>query len=520
MSMAAGGELTPARVVLWYGTLPDIGVRERLEQRGIRIDELGGNVGPVALGQLASATAVVFHHSVDGVEKEFAGYKNIKEFINHGLRIFIVCNPSAEERILREHLVPESNEYPWSEGVRFIPDFKGVNFDYFVHLPSRRRWRSQYNLPAMLEDLTGEERILLGRAFPNAADLKLKEITPGFSKARVFMVHEKRHDSSLSHWTQPKLVKIGRRKALLREVDAMKQVSPYVPFELRPNYEAHAAGFTKALYVADFVDKSESLLHVAHDGRAEGALSTLFFRTLGVWRDCASQRPASNESLAAAAERLGMITVGSIESAYRESSDFTERKIDLEALWAQAKEIRFDHRVATIHGDLHGENVRVRGEDAIIIDLGEIKGTGQEGAGAPLCFDAAMLDVALAFQCVNVPGKPNDLDDFKQSEWTEEIQSYYNFKSLTSGPPRSEKYLGGWLHGCLQRIRAFATYDKSDPFEYPIAVAIALWRWCKFPPVSEYRSMDRGRRVRALILGAAILRDAIEEHSIREKDTQ
>ena len=179
--------------------------------------------------------------------------------------------------------------------------------------------------------------------------------------------------------------------------------------------------------------------------------------------------------------------------------------IDLGALWERAKAVRFEHRVAIIHGDLHGENVRVRGQDAIVIDLGEVRGTHDLGNGAPLCFDVAMLDVALAFQCV----EERELKGaFVDEDWQAQVKDCYGFDQLQGNTALKEKRFGNWLQGCLHRIRAFGNYQQSDRLEYPIAIAIAMLRWCKF----ESRGQgDKGRRGMALTLGAEILEKAVSE---------
>lgn len=501
--------MNQTRELLWYGRPPLPGTRSRLEERGYRIERMLGEQS-FPKGRLGQVFAVIFDHSVDGLNKPLSGYELIKDFINHGLPIFIVCSQPERSAVTSRFLSPHGSAYPWEEVVQFLPDFKGSNFDVFVKLERGAPWtNTAIDLTGHGEGLTEEEEILLARAFQNARQIKLSQITPGFTQSRVFMVHEEKKRNSFAHLAQPRLVKIGPREKVLEEVKAMKEVSPFIPFELRPNFEVSVRGFSKALYVADFVDKSEPLLEVAHDGRAEAALSNLFYRTLRVWRECAWGRPLSTDSLADAAERLGMLLIHKIKPEYLESESFAKLRIEPKELWEKVKTIKFPHRVATIHGDLHGNNVRVRGDDAIVIDLGEVQGTDSDGA--PVCFDVAMLDVALSFQCLD---ERQSGGDFDQPAWEDEVSKYYNLESLQSASHFKGTNLGSWLHGCLQRIRAFGTYEQSDPLEYPIAVAIAMWRWCKFDSSGPG---DKGRRVVALILGAQILQEAIRSFDARTR---
>jgi hypothetical protein len=208
-------------------------------------------------------------------------------------------------------------------------------------------------------------------------------------------------------------------------------------------------------------------------------------------------------SLVAAAERLGILTPGKIRPEYLDSERIRRQGIDVDALWTQLTTHVFAYRAATIHGDLHGENVRVRGDDAILIDLGEVRGDTQPDRGAPLCFDVAMLEVALVFQYRSEKDGP---DVFEQPEWEAEIKPFYELDAILKSPSiDSAPKPDSWLFGCLQRIRAFGIYDQSHQYEYAIALAIALWRWCKFEPIAEGRQADKGRRVVALELGARII---------------
>lgn len=480
--------------LIWYGPLPLPGVLERLQERGFTLksdpadDDIKDNLLSVTL------MAVFCHDKATDLRGK---YPHIRQFINHGLRVVIVANRREHVRIeeaLRENV---DGDFPWREKLIFMTSVSGTNFDNFINFEPGPKWTGITIEEQQLDKtLTPDERLLVARAFPKAKEVHVTELSSGFSGARVFMMHEKRNVSSIAHWAQPRLVKIGTRAALANEVGNMREVSPFVPFELRPNLEMHVEGFHKSVFVADFVENSESLLQAARAGRAETAISNLFNRTLRRWRDTAWQCPKSDESLAAAAERLDMITPSKIHSQYIETEMAQKLDPNIHQLWTYLKSINFPHRVASIHGDLHGDNVRVRGDDAILIDLGSVLGAKN---GAPLIFDVAMLEVALLFACT-----ADEKDDkFKQPTWENEIRAYYKLNAIMSTPDRDAAPTPtSWLFGCLQRIRAFGIYDQSDPHEYAIALSIAMWRWCKFAP--QFKA-DEGRRVVALEIGAHIM---------------
>jgi hypothetical protein len=498
--------MTVVKTVLWYGEPPSPGIQHLFDVRGFTIRE---NPASEAIEDwlLGQTLVVVFNYTESNTEKVEAGYEHLAMFIQHGLRLlFVGVATETVARIREEHFKQLDAEYPWDDSVRFLPHLKGLNFDVVIDCPPGPRWRNlTIKQDGNFKKLGDEEHRLVSRAFGKADEIQLLKIAGGYTGARVFMAHEKRRevDASIGHWSQPRLVKVGSREEVSKEVLAMNEVSPFIPFELRPNLETSIKGLRKAIYVADFVDKSESMLDVARAGRAEGAISNLFNRTLQRWRDRANQRDKQFGSLAEAAEQIGFASADWIQSGYLQSEKFRKCGHDIKALWATLSDIKFSYRAATIHGDLHGENVRVRGDDAILIDLGAVRGKTEVGQGAPLCFDVATLEVSLAFHYRGVIDGPNT---FEQPLWESEIRPFYNLDAILSTPSiDSAPQPDSWLFGCLQRIRAFGIYQQSHRYEYAIALTIALWRYCKFPP-SQYADADEGRRVVALILGAEIVK--------------
>jgi hypothetical protein len=458
---------------------------------------------------LGTTLVAVLNHTVSDASQMPAIFGRLSLLIDHGIRVLVLEADRDHLKIVKETFLQSiSAAYPWDQAIRFASDLKGVNFDNILGYQPAPKWSGRpIKQIGRSEPLTDEELRLVDRAFPKAQEVNLQQISSGFSGSKVYMAYEKRSEveSSVAHWTQPRLIKIGDRSVLSMEVGAMRAVSPYVPFELRPNLEIYIEGFRKAVYIADFVDKSESMLDAARAGRAEAAISNLFNRTLRRWRDRAGRCDMSTEPLTHAAVRLGMIEPAEICDEYLESDSIQRQGIDPTTLWGILDKFRFEHRVATIHGDLHGDNVRVRGDDAILIDLGAVKGDTETGMGAPLCFDVAMLEVALLF---TYRGLQDGDNSFHQPAWREQIEPFYELGAILSSPsvdvaPRPDD----WVTGCIQRIRAFGIYEQSHRYEYAIALAVALWRWCKFRSAGD---ADKGRRVVALELGAHII-NQIEE---------
>jgi len=488
--------------LLWYGASPLPGIIDRLEARGFQVVENPSreHIDDPLLG---ASRIVVINHEDAWSDALGQPYAHLKKFIDHGLRILVVAERSLWSDIRQNRLESIDAAFPWDDAVRFMEDWRGISFDNVSSYVPSAPWKHVHLLTdESFEGLTEEEVCLVCRAFPKAEQVKLIEIRKGMSGSRVFMAHEKRRKdaASISYWTQPRLVKIGSRTSMVEEVAAMRDVSPFVPFELRPNLDAHVEGFHKALFVADFVDRSEPMIEAARAGRAEEALSNLFNRTLGQWRSRGGLTQGPSESFASAAKRLGIVWLEAILPEYTASELFESAGIDLTSTWAQLGGISFPHRSATIHGDLHGENVRVRGHDAVIIDFGSVKGNDKPGYGAPLSFDVAMLEVALVFD----GNTRDDEASFDQSKWQQDIERWYRFGAQHKVHIDLEPGNGEWLPGCLSRIRAFAIYEQSDPREYPLALAIAMLRLCKFPP----RTLaDKRRRLAGLMIAQRLIRD-------------
>lgn len=506
--------MVPVKTILWYGRSPLAGIRYRLERRGFFIVE-NPEREKIDNCLLAVTHIVVIDQAGGSAGGAFSNFDLFSEFIDHAIRVLVIGADRVS--ILENHLRKIDKDYPWDDAVLFLSDLKDTNFDNILEAPSEQRWQGfLIKQIGKFEKLTSEDLRLVARAFPKAEEVHLRKISDGLSGSRVFMAHEKRRDkeTSIAHWTQPRLLKVGSRSSMSKEVGAMKAVAPFVPFELRPNLEVHVEGFKRAIYVADFVDKSDSMLDAARAGRAEAAISNLFNRTLHRWRDRARQCSMVTGSLVGAAERLGVLTFSSIQMEYLQTERVQQLRLDFKALWDDLSNHTFAYRAATIHGDLHGENVRVRGDDAILIDLGAVKGDTTPGQGAPLCFDVAILEVALMFA---YRGEVDGKDEFEQNEWEAQTRPFYDLDAILRSPSiDSAPDPDSWIFGCLQRIRAFGIYEQSHEYEYPIALVIALWRWCKFPPLSK-GGADKGRRVVALELGAQIIQQITERENGKSK---
>jgi hypothetical protein len=427
------------KTILWYGAPPLPGEQERLGLRGFTV-LLNHPVTEVQDALLCVTLLVVLSYKDGSSVEAEAGFVHLSAFVDHNIRVIVLGTTGEQALDIRKtHLQVLDETYKWDNVVYIRPDLRELNFDLIVDCQAGCRWHEiKIEQIGPFEKLGDEEPRLVARAFQRADELHLREISGGRSGSRVFMAYEKRREehASIGHWTQPRLVKIGDRDKLNDEVGAMKAVSPYVPFELRPNLEVVIEGLKKSVYVADLVDKSESLLEAAQAGRGEGAISNLFNRTLRRWRGRAKELPKHTGSPAEDAVRLGVASPDWIQDEYLASERIRRQKLDVHALWDTLCRYKFSYRAASIHGDLHGENVRVRGDDAILIDLGAVRGTTDNGNGAPLCIDVATLEVSLVFDQRSKGKNGNDL--FEQPEWERQITPFYDIDAILTAPGRRQ----------------------------------------------------------------------------------
>lgn len=340
------------------------------------------------------------------------------------------------------------------------------------------------------ESLDPEEDILLRRAFHDCKRILLQRIPEGRT-ANVYCGYVTVQGSIVGPRPLPFFVKFGRRHKIVSEHRHYSECADnYIPFYLRPNLDDSrcAEGYEKAVLVGNFVEHSESLIDVVRRGAGQAALSSLFENSLRGWRLQAyySDTPIVTRPLAESMK-------GAIHGA---TKPWRLSQMDRRALLAQRHGAKHDriklaalldglphrpHRIGFSHGDLHGQNVRVRGNDAIIIDLASVD-------SGPLVADPASLDVSLGLSDSGLTMRA----------WQELVDNLYSFESLTSIPlPRNETEAGHWVWNSVRHIRKLASSDCMHAHEYATAVAVQLLRRMALPKGDD---LDEDRRIYAYVI--------------------
>lgn len=294
-------------------------------------------------------------------------------------------------------------------------------------------------------------------------EAEVKELGPA---AEVACVHAVFTNADAGPRPLPFIAKLDKVHHIEKEIDCYRNyVTNYIPFNLRPNLEPSRClcGAEYGFLVGDFVDHSESLWTAAHRRLAHAAIYSLFDNTLGGWRLQAYEGPlAGIQSKDFLAELKGYFDPARIPPAIVAKAKELGAKQQPDELLKLVQAFGpVPQLTAPMHGDLHADNVCVRGVDAIIIDF-------QKTRRGPLVADPACLEVSLVFNFAN---------EDNNNGWVEIVDRLYQFEHLVHAPPPArEPTKREWLWTAVRQIRMIALSGQAFWYEYPIALALCLLR--------------------------------------------
>lgn len=477
--------------LLWFGDAPPDGISNRCEDRDLRLVPLSDaenmpHIWPNAQGLIISAP-----RSSAGDLFRVISLEQLCQALWHGVHVLVLAD-LEDEPALRAQLkaLPYGRLVSiWHKGLALTTP-KAMS-----QRPNAASWSSSVAIQGD-EDLCPEDRVLLRRAFSDCTLVKLVPL-PGGRSAEVYCGFAQLQDSQVGPRPLPFFVKLDRYPKIQREISHYRECTTlFVPFNQRPNIDENrcALGAERGIIVGNFVENSESLAALVDRGVAQGAINSLFDEALRGWRSQAYH------SVTSAVHRrlIDSLTASNLLTARpdqrRRLDENAERARSLGSTLSPTNLIELlqalppmEHRCALMHGDLHGENVRVRGGDAILIDFASV----QHG---PLVGDPAMLDAALA--CAS------GMSD--ERAWGSLVDNLYAFENVRMLPlPRDAAEPGAHLWNSIRYIRRIGLSDQMSDGEYATAVAICLLRLALHkPPPKE----DRGRRPRAYVLAERLLR--------------
>ncbi|QAU43616.1 hypothetical protein XH83_36955 (plasmid) [Bradyrhizobium sp. CCBAU 53351] len=334
------------------------------------------------------------------------------------------------------------------------------------------------------ENDAGVGQVLLKRAFRGYTAVHFSPMTEGRSGAAVYRAYP----VFGAFHTMPRFVKLGDRSKIFQEFQNYQlNVEKYVPFNLGPrlNYDLCCLGSTRGVLVGDLIESCESLRLAARSGRAGPAISCLFDRTLQAWyRNIERRDTPLSQTLGPRFpkqfDRRRMQRARSIGSRCDRDRLFTLFE------YCASSPVLF----AKIHGDLHVDNVQVRGHEALVIDFY----ANQDG---PLVWDIATLEASLLVDAFD----NHELWSF--DEWWRSIEQPYGGKPLDMllghGDPRDPHR---WFHEAVRQIRHYAARVASAD-QYGAALALALLNKAAKDP--NLKGPEDERRAAAYVLAERIL---------------
>lgn len=346
------------------------------------------------------------------------------------------------------------------------------------------------------ELVTASEELLLKRAFHDCTNIQLKPIPRGYSGAKTFVVEARLAASNAGAEPEPFFAKLGNSGKLQDEMKRFREYAEYhVPWYLRPNFlpERSFYGVAEAILVGSFVKGSSTLAEYVRMGDGTQPIRSLFEETLAGLR---------RQSYTAEEEIITSVVDALVEFCNHDSVPtqrwaaapkmFGGEPVEPFKLWCQMLSLPEQRwHKSGIHGDLHGENVRVRKQDAIIIDFAQ-------ACIGPASADLASLEVWLSFEPFN-NGPPDE-------EWKAVVEVLYSPEAIDASLEDHSTIAGkSWIHACVAEIRRLARNAVKNKDEYKRVLAVYLLRQASFSTNPNHPEMDEFRRTYAYWLSCRLV---------------
>lgn len=475
--------------LLWLGETPSGQTTVACQARGIILSHCASL--PTAT-EFSSASGIVFSIA-RGASKTTFGitYGNcLRRSLWHGLKAFILLD-LADAREVGNYL----NTLRYGREPRFLASQHEVTVpEEVARWDAGPAWSGTVEISADTQ-LTEEDEVLVRRAFGNCQSVKLVAESAGRS-AKVFCAYARLADSRAGPFPLPFFAKLDRHPKIRRELANYRDFTTlFVPFNQRPNLDWNrcALGAERGILVGNFIEESETLREVVERGTARGAIHSLFGGALRGWRGQAYYDSGNTRigSIARAfpnclPSNMRQFQYASLAKNARDAKRFgaTMAPRAVEALLLSLPEVR--HRCATMHGDLHGENIRVHRSEAILIDFHSTVASG------PLVGDPAALDVSLIMGTRLIHG----------DHWIAFVRKAYQLAMLCRLPPPADPFESGApLWSSVRLVRQVGLGDQFSDCEYAIAVAVHLLRHASYRPD---RHEEENRRAISYALAEAL----------------
>jgi hypothetical protein len=490
------------KVVFWFGQAPSPDDQKEFANRGLTLRH---SLASDTIFNLDVACAIVFCGRPPYINDVCARLSLAKAALNAGLMVCLLADDAPTQTHLEKHLPSPLHPKLQSAVLPKTGAFAAHTLPQAILNhdagPAANRTLEIALSPGI--SLDDDERFLLQRAFTDSRRIVLRRLSGGLS-AHTFFVQATLTFSEAGPRPMPFFVKLDKPKDIASELfNYEAYATQHIPWNLRPNIDARRClmGIDRGILVGSFVDRSESLWAVAQKGDGARYIHGLFENTLMGWRGHADRLDTQRGTLATRLHDI--FRYEEVQQRYIEAAAAHGMREAPKALWEHLLDLREQEwREGIMHGDMHGENVRVRDNDAIVIDLAKTRANG------PLSADLASLDVWLSFK---VPaGTPLPTREI----WTAVVDDLYSPHGVREMPATESVDVGlDWLRACIRQTRMISAASCKESTEYATAVAIYLLRRATRAPDpfdDPGRSAeDEYRRGYAFYLGARLVQELV-----------
>ena len=471
----------------WFGKPPDDPQAAMVEEHGFNLVVHGRTSSP----DFRYACAALFW-ATDGhfSQAALSLRDHLKAALNDGVYVAAIVSQAADFTCLQgvKELFSEADQTEAVKPHRVLTEpveLHKLLHKVLLHTPGAAR--------GIALEITGDvevdegSRFLLQRAFHDCLAIKLESITPGFSKAETFVVRATLKDSFAGPEPRPFFAKLGISTKLQKEMLAFRQYAEHhVPWYLRPNFipERIVYGVANGILVGNFVPNSCSLAEAVRKGGGAQHVRSLFAETLaGLRQQFQTTAVASQErSVVSALKEFCKLDKAPPTRWKTAEQLFGGDVVDPQALWWRLLDLpRREWRMSAIHGDLHCENVRVRKDDAILIDFAH-------ACTGPASADLAQLEISLAFDIME--------GDTEGEAWRAVVGGLYSAEAIrTSLQPQAVSVGCTWIHEVVHEIRRLACASVTGSDEYMRVLAVYLLRQACLPANKKLTAHDEYRRM-------------------------
>jgi len=452
--------ITDRKKVIWVGKEPESDIEKHFSEfelilsyknheRALSDDELAYGVSLIL--DVSDTKAGLFITRIPSL---------IIPALNHGLKVLVICSLKNVELFnfkLAEVSIPGQVEFISRELQKDVL----VKRVLFHGCSVGKAYKNSCSIKSKIQ-LKTPHVIFLKRAFSDCKEIYLEELSSGKSGS-VFCVHAISEQGRYP----PFFAKFDDKEKIKKELDNYKYfVNTFIPFNLRPNLseERCITGAYEGLLVGDFVEHSESFADAIRHENAKIAVTSLFEETLHSWRNPVTENP----NLAKLFDEIKFADLTpqrqfALHDRFCQSKKFGYTLPPLDLIDSLNSLPAVKHNFVLVHGDLHGENIRVRNKESLLIDFYSV-------VSGPSSRDSASLEVWLAFS------KWPDNLNFRS--WKKLVDDLFKDFNKVIGLPQTKfrHDVGYQVWNCIRQIRKFAFNDQIHEIEYQISLAYWLYK--------------------------------------------